>query len=195
MHGAILRVENGEGDLAWAGAAGNLRPDPSSFIVKHLISNTSGMSDDFFGMRPAGRKASDALLAGQDEAWPLERIDERVRDRGRRDRLHRVERADTDATAGFVQVGRSACVNASRSSPAKACPIVVVGLLVSEVCEHPTVGAGPALARLGRLGGLEVAHTFRSNATRSPSPTAFSASADRMPARSTNALRSRVVTW
>lgn len=131
VHGAILRVENGEGDLAWTGAAGNLRPDQPYFIasvtkmyatvvvlrlrderrlglddpihrhppadlirglhvrngvdrtdqitIKHLISNTSGLTDDVFGKGPDGRKASDALLARQDEAWPLERIVERVR--------------------------------------------------------------------------------------------------------------------
>ncbi len=47
--------------------------------VKHLISNTSGLTDYFFGKGPDGRQASAALLQGQDEAWPLERIVERVR--------------------------------------------------------------------------------------------------------------------
>ena len=47
--------------------------------IRHLISNTSGLTDYFFGKGPDGRPASDALLAGQDEAWPLERIVERVR--------------------------------------------------------------------------------------------------------------------
>jgi D-alanyl-D-alanine carboxypeptidase len=46
---------------------------------RHLISNTSGVTDYFFGKGPDGRKASDALLRGQDQAWPLERIVERVR--------------------------------------------------------------------------------------------------------------------
>ena len=50
-----------------------------AITVKHLISNTSGLTDYFFGKGPDGRQASDALLQGQDEAWPLERIVERVR--------------------------------------------------------------------------------------------------------------------
>ncbi len=131
VHGAILRVENGDGTLSWSGAAGNLKPDQQYFIasvtkmyvtvvvlrlreegrlglddpierylpteliqglhvtngvdrthaitVKHLISNTSGLTDYFFGKGPDGRQASEALLKGQDEAWPLERIVERVR--------------------------------------------------------------------------------------------------------------------
>jgi D-alanyl-D-alanine carboxypeptidase len=51
----------------------------SEITVRHLISNTSGVTDYFFGKGPDGRKASDALLRGQDQAWPLERIVERVR--------------------------------------------------------------------------------------------------------------------
>lgn len=47
--------------------------------VRHLISNTSGLTDYFFGKGPDGSKAADALLQGHDEAWPLERIVERVR--------------------------------------------------------------------------------------------------------------------
>jgi D-alanyl-D-alanine carboxypeptidase len=131
VHGAVLRVETGDGDVAWAGAAGNLAPDQSYFIasvtkmyvtvvllllrqqgrlalddpmhrflpadlieglhvlqgvdrtaeitVRHLVSNTSGLTDYFFGKGPDGRRAGDALLQGQDEAWPLERIVDRVR--------------------------------------------------------------------------------------------------------------------
>jgi D-alanyl-D-alanine carboxypeptidase len=47
--------------------------------VRHLISNTSGLTDYFFGKGPDGQRSADLLLAGQDEAWPLERILERVR--------------------------------------------------------------------------------------------------------------------
>lgn len=47
----------------------------------------------------------------------------------------------------------------------------------------------PAIARLGRLGRVGVAHKSRSKATTSPPATASSASADRMPARSTSLLR------
>jgi D-alanyl-D-alanine carboxypeptidase len=47
--------------------------------VRHLISNTSGLTDYFFGKGDGGRSAGDALLQGHDEAWPLERIIERAR--------------------------------------------------------------------------------------------------------------------
>jgi D-alanyl-D-alanine carboxypeptidase len=47
--------------------------------VRHLISNTSGITDYFFGKGPDGRSAATPLLEGRDEAWPLERIVERVR--------------------------------------------------------------------------------------------------------------------
>jgi len=47
--------------------------------VRHLISNTSGLTDYFFGKGPDGKNAGDALLQGNDEAWPLERIVERAR--------------------------------------------------------------------------------------------------------------------
>jgi D-alanyl-D-alanine carboxypeptidase len=47
--------------------------------VRHLISNTSGLTDYFFGKGPDGQRSADLLLAGQDEAWPLERILDRVR--------------------------------------------------------------------------------------------------------------------
>ena len=131
VHGAILRVENGDSTFSWAGAAGNLAADNRYFIasvtklymtvvvlrlrregllalddpisrhlpeelikglhvtdgvdrtgeitVRHLISNTSGITDYFFGKGPDGNDAAAALLAGRDEAWPLERIVERVR--------------------------------------------------------------------------------------------------------------------
>lgn len=131
VHGAILRVERGDGSLAWCGAAGNLDPDDRYFIasvtklyitivvmqlcregalsldapmhqylpedlirglhvmdgvdrsreitVGQLLSNTSGITDYFFGKGPDGRDAAQGILNGQDEAWPLERIVERVR--------------------------------------------------------------------------------------------------------------------
>ena len=131
VHGAILRVESGDGNLSWSGAASDLEADQSYFIasvtkmyvtvvvlrlrqedrlglddpiqlhlppdllrglhvlrgvdrtneitVRHLISNTSGLTDYFFGKGPDGRSPGDALLGGKDEAWPLERIVERVR--------------------------------------------------------------------------------------------------------------------
>ena len=47
--------------------------------VRHLISNTSGITDYFFGKGPDGTNAGDALLQGNDEAWPLERVVDRVR--------------------------------------------------------------------------------------------------------------------
>jgi D-alanyl-D-alanine carboxypeptidase len=47
--------------------------------VRHLMSNTSGLTDYFFGKGPDGRSAGQALLEGHDEAWPLERIVERAR--------------------------------------------------------------------------------------------------------------------
>lgn len=47
--------------------------------VRHLISNTSGLTDYFFGKGPDGQRSADLLLAGRDEAWPLERILDRVR--------------------------------------------------------------------------------------------------------------------
>jgi D-alanyl-D-alanine carboxypeptidase len=131
VHGAILRVESGDGTLSWSGAAGNLRADQRYFVasvtkmyvtvvvlrlrqegrldlgdpisrylpahlleglhvlngvdrtgditIRHLISNTSGLTDYFFGKGPDGTSPGDALLRGRDEAWPLERIVERVR--------------------------------------------------------------------------------------------------------------------
>ncbi len=131
VHGAILRVENGDAALAYEGSAGNLNVGQRYFIasvtklyvtvvvlrlrseghlaleepferylppeltrglhvidgvdrtseitIRHLISNTSGITDYFFGKGPDGRNAGDALLRGHDEAWPLERIVERVR--------------------------------------------------------------------------------------------------------------------
>jgi D-alanyl-D-alanine carboxypeptidase len=47
--------------------------------VRHLISNTSGLTDYFFGKDPDGTRSADLLLAGRDEPWPLERVLERVR--------------------------------------------------------------------------------------------------------------------
>ena len=47
--------------------------------LRHLISNTSGLTDYFFGKGPDGKNAGEALLQGNDEAWPLERIVERAR--------------------------------------------------------------------------------------------------------------------
>ena len=47
--------------------------------VKHLISNTSGIPDYFFGKTASGKKAATELLEGKDEAWPLERILDTVR--------------------------------------------------------------------------------------------------------------------
>jgi D-alanyl-D-alanine carboxypeptidase len=51
----------------------------AEITVRQLISNTSGITDYFFGKGPDGERSADALLGGQDEAWPLERIVERVR--------------------------------------------------------------------------------------------------------------------
>ncbi len=131
VHGAILRVENGDGTFSWTGAGGNLSAGDRYFIasvtkmyvtvvvlrlcadrrlsldhkisrylpveltsglhvmdgidrtpeitVKHLITNTSGITDYFFGKGSDGKDASAALLRGEDEPWPLERIVERVR--------------------------------------------------------------------------------------------------------------------
>lgn len=62
--------------------------------VRHLMSNTSGLTDYFFGKGPDGTNAGDALLQGHDEAWPLERIVERARTLkprflpGQRDKVH-----------------------------------------------------------------------------------------------------------
>ena len=47
--------------------------------IRHLISNTSGITDYFFGNDADGKKAASDLFNGNDEAWPLERIIERVR--------------------------------------------------------------------------------------------------------------------
>ncbi len=46
----------------------------SEITVAHLMSNTSGLPDYFFGRAPSGRSAGEELLAGKDEPWPLERI-------------------------------------------------------------------------------------------------------------------------
>ena len=131
VHGAILRVENGAGTLAWSGAAGNLHADNRYFIasvttlfitvvvlrlraegrleleapisrylpaelirgihvmdgvdrsaqitVRQLLSNTSGITDYFFGTGTDGRATALELFRGKDEPWPVERIVERVR--------------------------------------------------------------------------------------------------------------------
>lgn len=47
--------------------------------IRHLISNTSGLTDYFFGKGPDGQRSGDLLLAGHDEPWPLERVLERAR--------------------------------------------------------------------------------------------------------------------
>ena len=47
--------------------------------VRHLVSNTSGITDYFFGKGPDGVRPSTALFGGRDEPWPIERIVERVR--------------------------------------------------------------------------------------------------------------------
>lgn len=41
-------------------------------LVLHLLSNTSGMPDYFFGKQPNGKSAADALIAGEDTPWHLE---------------------------------------------------------------------------------------------------------------------------
>lgn len=51
----------------------------ADITVRQLISNTSGITDYFFGKGPDGKRSADALLGGKDEAWPVERIVERVR--------------------------------------------------------------------------------------------------------------------
>ena len=50
-----------------------------AITVRHLISNTSGLTDYFFGKDPDGKRSADLLLAGRDEPWPLERVLERAR--------------------------------------------------------------------------------------------------------------------
>jgi len=51
----------------------------AEITIRHLISNTSGITDYFFGKAADGSKAATKLFDGEDEAWPLERIVERVR--------------------------------------------------------------------------------------------------------------------
>ncbi len=124
--GTVLRVESGDGSLAYAAAAGEMGVDDRYFLasvtklyvtavvlrlvaeerlrledrivdffpdgtlaglhvlkgvdhtgeitVAHLMSNTSGLPDYFFGKTLSGRSAAEGLLAGKDEPWPLERI-------------------------------------------------------------------------------------------------------------------------
>ena len=51
----------------------------AQITIRQLISNTSGLTDYFFGKDSDGTKVATALLEGRDEEWPLERIVERVR--------------------------------------------------------------------------------------------------------------------
>ncbi len=51
----------------------------AEITVQHLMSNTSGLTDYFFGKGPDGKKAASGLFEGHDEPWPVERIVERVR--------------------------------------------------------------------------------------------------------------------
>ena len=87
VHGAILRVENGDGSFAWTGAAGNLNAGDRYFIasvtklyvtavVQRLRrENTLDLEATIDRYLPAAK----ALLDGRDEPWPLERIVDRVR--------------------------------------------------------------------------------------------------------------------
>ena len=45
----------------------------SVLTIRHLISNTSGLPDYFFYKQADGRTVSDSLMDGRDEAWPLEK--------------------------------------------------------------------------------------------------------------------------
>lgn len=47
--------------------------------IRHLISNQTGLRDYFSLKGPDGRKPMDALMAGEDTPWPLERTLEAVR--------------------------------------------------------------------------------------------------------------------
>lgn len=123
---AVLRVESGDGSVAYAAAAGEMRVGDRYFIasvtklyvtavvlhlqhegrlrlddrivqffphgtlaglhvlrgvdytgeitVAHLLANTTGLPDYFFGKTASGKSAADELLAGKDEPWPLERV-------------------------------------------------------------------------------------------------------------------------
>ena len=47
--------------------------------IRHLISNQTGLRDYFSLKGPDGRKPMDALMAGEDTPWPLERVLDAVR--------------------------------------------------------------------------------------------------------------------
>ncbi len=47
--------------------------------VLHLLSNTSGIPDYFFHKQPDGKTAADALIAGEDQPWHLEKTLEVVK--------------------------------------------------------------------------------------------------------------------
>ena len=51
----------------------------SELTVKHLISNTSGLPDYFFHKLPGGGTVASELMSGKDEAWPLDRTIELVK--------------------------------------------------------------------------------------------------------------------
>ncbi len=42
-------------------------------VVRHLISNTSGIPDYFFHKQKDGRTVADELMEGKDEEWPIEK--------------------------------------------------------------------------------------------------------------------------
>lgn len=45
----------------------------AELTIRHLISNTSGLPDYFFHKQENGRTVADNIVEGQDEAWPLDR--------------------------------------------------------------------------------------------------------------------------
>lgn len=47
--------------------------------INHLISNTSGIPDYFFGKQPDGKSSASQLLVGKDEPWHLEKTIEVVK--------------------------------------------------------------------------------------------------------------------
>ena len=47
--------------------------------IQHLLSNTSGIPDYFFHKQPDGKTAADALIAGDDQPWHLEKTLEVVK--------------------------------------------------------------------------------------------------------------------
>lgn len=51
----------------------------AEITIQQLLSNTSGITDYFFGKGPDGHDAAHSILQGTDEPWPLERIIARVR--------------------------------------------------------------------------------------------------------------------